>query len=201
MDRRNRKCQRIIVELISLIIAPGSVLLFSVLEDLAAKVEEPIPASIRILVQYGEEKNRESYRTDISNLLENYLLKAECFLRVVTESREHADLVLEATILELKVLRDYGASLGEIVSEQGDPDARTRLVITYTLRLDVLIRRSDNKDKQFHTQIAIAESNKKMYPGEDTEKYAWEAILTQLEHEMHKRICKQKGKIIKALLH
>lgn len=165
-----------------------------------AREKSPIPASIKVFVQYGEEKNRESYRRDIQNLLENHLSRGACFREVVTDDLQKADLILDASIRELRVSRDYGASLGEIVSESSDPDARTRLIITHRLHLDIVIRKSEGGEEGFRCRIVIEESRKKMHPGEDTEGTAWESVLALVEREVEKRICKKREKIVKKLL-
>jgi len=164
-----------------------------------SRKDEPIPASIKLLVIYGKDKNRESYRSDIFNVLDNYLMRSQCFEKVVTDEQQKADLILEAIIDELTMMREYGASLGDILSEYGDPDAKTRLTVSYRLRIQLFLRKAEKQEDLFAERIDVNEFRNKMYPSEDTEKYAWESVLAGVEREAEKKICGKKGKIMKAM--
>ena len=161
--------------------------------------KEKIPASVRVQVTY-EKKNRESYRQDILKVLENYLMQSECFEKILTDEEEEADLILEARILELNMTRDYGTSLGELSSEYGDPEAKTRLVISCSLRMQIFVLVPGSKEALYASRIEVDESRKKMYLAEDTERYAWRSLLSGIEREAEKQICGKKEKILKALL-
>ncbi len=166
----------------------------------SCREREQIPGSIKVKVEYGKERNRESYRRDIAHLLEDYLLRSQCFTEVIGESGEDSDLVLDAIIEELSLAKDYGASLGDIVSGQGDPALQTKLTVTFVLKMQVLIRRSGDRNVVYSTWIDVRDYWKKMYPSEDTERAAWESLLRSVEREAEKRICGKQKKIMKGLL-
>ncbi len=159
-----------------------------------------IPRSIKVKVEYGKGRNRESYKHDIARLLESYLIRSQCFREIIGGSEEEADLTLEAIIDELSLTKDYGASLGDIVSEQGDPSTQTKLTVTFMLKMQVLIRRSEDRNVVYSTWIDVQDYWKKMYPSEDTERAAWESLLRSVEREAEKRICGKQKKILKGLL-
>lgn len=164
-----------------------------------SRKDEPIHASVKVLVNYGAAKNKESYRRDILNVIENYLIRSECFDRVVTDNQEATDLILEATIEELSVKKEYGASLGEIASEYSNPEAREKFTITYKVRMQLAMKRTGMAGVPFVARLDVDESRKRMYAAEDTEKYAWDAVLSAVEREAEKQICGKRARISKAL--
>lgn len=160
-----------------------------------AKKIETIPASLYISVEYGEEKNRESYRRDILSQIENYLENRGCFAKVTTDPEEKADLILSFIIDKLEFCCHYGASLGTMVSDQADPTVRLKQVTYLELRLLMQLKQSGSKNILIQKDIHIKESRQKMTMNEDTQDYVWASILNSIQDEVEKKICRKYKKI------
>jgi hypothetical protein len=164
-----------------------------------AKKIERIPASLLITVSYGEQKNRESYRKELLSRVENYLQNRECFESITIDPEEETDLILSFIIDKMEFSRQYGGSLGTMMSDQSDPSVRLRQV-SY-LELDVFMQlkkpRPDNILMQ--KDIRIRESRQKMILDEDTYQYVWDSTLNSIQDEVEKKICRKYKKIAKSL--
>lgn len=164
-----------------------------------AKKIERIPASLLITVSYGEEKNRESYRKDLLASIENYLQNRACFESVTIDTEAQTDLILSLIIDRMEFSRQYGGSLGTMMSDEIDPSIRLRQV-SY-LELDLLMQLKESRADVILLQkdIHIRESRQKMTLDEDTYQYVWQSTLNSIQDEVEKKICRKYKKITKSL--
>ena len=75
--------------------------------------EGPVPLSLRIDVQWGQEKNRDSYREDLRSLLVQDFIARNCFASIVTEPPSDLTLRVTLDLLDIAEEREFvGAPTG-----------------------------------------------------------------------------------------